>query len=189
MTQLYDKCMNQASELALANVRTLRSAVDLLETLSTDDYNCVHKPYFDASPGAHVRHVLDHYSCLRRDLSSGRIDYDRRDRNIQLERDCYYAICQTQEICSFLENLDPAFHDDLELNVCLHFDDNSGAEKTTRSSLGRELQFLQSHSVHHYAIIAAMLRSFGKHINTQFGVAPSTLIYERQIEPRLKVNS
>jgi hypothetical protein len=47
------------------------------------------------------------------------------------------------------------------------------------TSVGRELQFLVSHTVHHYAVIAAMLRPQGVEPGADFGVAPSTLVYEQ----------
>ena len=45
----------------------------------------------------------------------------------------------------------------------------------SQSSLQRELQFLVSHSVHHYALIRELLRQSGFDAGEGFGVAPSTL--------------
>lgn len=47
------------------------------------------------------------------------------------------------------------------------------------SSLPRELQFLLSHTVHHYALIATMNAVAGVETPEDFGVAPSTLVYRR----------
>jgi hypothetical protein len=44
----------------------------------------------------------------------------------------------------------------------------------------RELQFLVSHTVHHYAVIALILRARGLEPGPDFGVAPSTLKYEQE---------
>jgi hypothetical protein len=49
-----------------------------------------------------------------------------------------------------------------------------------RSSAERELQFLLSHTVHHYALIALMLRTQGYEPGAEFGVAPSTLAYWKE---------
>jgi len=43
------------------------------------------------------------------------------------------------------------------------------------SSLGREFQFLISHTIHHFALIAGLCRLHGVSICNDFGVAPSTL--------------
>ena len=53
------------------------------------------------------------------------------------------------------------------------------APRWAPSSVARELQFLVSHTVHHYAVIAAMLRPQGIEPGVDFGVAPSTLKYEQ----------
>ena len=47
---------------------------------------------------------------------------------------------------------------------------------------GRELLFLISHTVHHFALIAFMLRSFGIEPGDKFGVAPSTLRYRQDCQ-------
>ena len=52
----------------------------------------------------------------------------------------------------------------------------------TESSLGRELQFLQGHSVHHYALMAAMMRFSGEPVDDHFGVAPSTIVHEETVK-------
>ena len=45
------------------------------------------------------------------------------------------------------------------------------------STVARELRFLVSHTVHHYALIAMVLRGHGLDPGEEFGVAPSTLAY------------
>ena len=47
------------------------------------------------------------------------------------------------------------------------------------STLERELMGLIAHSIHHLAIIAMLARSFGHHLDSDFGKAPSTIVYER----------
>jgi hypothetical protein len=43
------------------------------------------------------------------------------------------------------------------------------------SSVGRELQMLSSHAVHHFALIGFILGLLGVTLPPNFGVAPSTL--------------
>ena len=45
------------------------------------------------------------------------------------------------------------------------------------SSISRELQVLSSHTVHHFALIAMTLRMHGVELDSDFGMAPSTLRY------------
>ncbi len=49
------------------------------------------------------------------------------------------------------------------------------------SSVKRELQFLLSHTIHHYSLVAVALRAQGFEPGADFGVAPSTLRYWRKI--------
>lgn len=55
-------------------------------------------------------------------------------------------------------------------------------EELTDSTIRCELQFLQGHTVHHYALIATMLRSLGLDTSREFGMAPSTLIHENTVK-------
>ena len=49
----------------------------------------------------------------------------------------------------------------------------------SESTVARELQFLVSHTIHHHALIAAILRLESHTPAEGFGIAPSTLKYER----------
>ncbi len=50
----------------------------------------------------------------------------------------------------------------------------NGDAVETDSTLERELAMLASHTVHHYAIVALLLRIKGVVVPETFGVAPST---------------
>ena len=43
------------------------------------------------------------------------------------------------------------------------------------TTLGREVAFVLSHTLHHQALIAAHLRATGHDVPDNFGVAPATL--------------
>lgn len=50
------------------------------------------------------------------------------------------------------------------------------------SSIGREMRALSSHTVHHFALIAATLQALGFKMDRNFGMAPSTLRYRAGAE-------
>ena len=52
-------------------------------------------------------------------------------------------------------------------------------EPWSQSTIRRELQYLQAHTVHHYALIAFILRLQGREPAASFGVAPSTLRHRK----------
>lgn len=49
------------------------------------------------------------------------------------------------------------------------------------SSIGRELQVLCSHTIHHYALIAFILAAQGIRVKEDLGVAPSTIRHRSQM--------
>ena len=106
-------------------------------------------------------------------LETGLIDYDRRARDVRIERDRYYAQNRIAATMAAMQGLMP----DLSATVLQARQDSPHWAVT---SLERELQFLLSHTVHHYALIALLLRAQGIEPGKEFGVAPSTLEYWRE---------
>ncbi|MFT5421569.1 MAG: putative damage-inducible protein DinB [Candidatus Endobugula sp.] len=170
------------SNLISCNLSTLTVASDMIRRLPAGKYNYIEKPYFESCLGKHIRHVLDHYLCFVRDFESGVINYEQRQRESQLETDKDYALVVIGEIEQFFNQLIEVNAQDHELSVLLCNDVELPQGEATQSSVRRELQFLQGHSVHHYALIAAMLRFYGIDTSREFGVAPSTLIHEKIVK-------
>lgn len=128
--------------------------------------------------GAHLRHVIDCFRCFQRGLDSGRIDYDSRQRNVLIEKDRSVADSAMAEIIEGLQGLS---RQDAERQVEVKVDTAAWDDPSLHwniSSVGRELQFLLSHTVHHYALIALVLRQQGFEPGSDFGVAPSTLEFQ-----------
>jgi hypothetical protein len=160
------------------NLHFLKQGVDLLRKLDDDTFA---RPTSDrpraAGVGPHFRHCIDFYSCFLRDLASGRIDYDQRQRRPEIESRAAAAIAAIEEIIERLS----AVGDDLHgRQIEVHHDEAPHEERTTawhRTTVGRELRFLASHTVHHYALIAHLAREHGIDPGAEFGVAPATLEY------------
>lgn len=124
--------------------------------------------------GAHVRHVLEHYQSLAAAWQSGMIDYDARQRDPVIEGDRRRALAVIDELTAPLMAAAAAEPSTpVRVQVRCHADDP--AETWTDSSLGRETQFLVSHSVHHFAVIRLLVESDDVPIDPDFGVAPSTV--------------
>jgi uncharacterized damage-inducible protein DinB len=172
--------------LARANASVLRQGAALLSRLSVEQFRDAPRlaglpetalaAFTRGAVGAHVRHVLDHYESFLGGLESGRIDYDRRERDRQLELDPTLARERLESCARRLERF-PAHELDRPLAVTTS--SAPGRAREGASSLSRELQFLASHTVHHYALIAVLVRLWGVAPDDDFGVAPSTLAYEQ----------
>ena len=118
-----------------------------------------------------MRHFVDFYTCLLRDIDRRRVNYDRRERDPQLESDRNYSLTRLRDVAAQLEGmLGQTQNTQLWIRT-----EALGDGPWARSSLARELQTLLSHTVHHYAIIGVVLRAQGFELDRSFGVAPSTL--------------
>lgn len=153
----------------------LEQGIALVKELSTEDFTAKHPALKSGSIGAHFRHNLDHYLRLRENLNTGSINYDARQRDAKIEEDPACAVQTMQALLEFFENITP---DKLDQPLKVLMDCGSHDEANwSGSTLRRELQFLISHTIHHYAIIAMLCRLRGIEPAEHFGVAPSTLHY------------
>lgn len=158
-----------------SNVYLLRQGLNLLGQLDDEQYTRVASGITHAAVGGHLRHCLDFYDAFLRGFTLGKIDYDLRERNELIEKDRSAASAKIGQAIAQLQQL-PA-NQDKELLVKLEGEQAGNASSWNRSSIPRELQFLLSHTVHHYALIAMLLRLQGFQPASDFGVAPSTLKY------------
>lgn len=168
------------SNLLDCNEQILAVASKMIRQLPKEKYNHVERPYFESCLGKHMRHIVDHYLCFIRDVDSGVINYEKRQRDTQIETDKDYALRIIDNIRHFFEEAMRNSVQDASLSVLLCNDVNLPEGEATQSSVRRELQFLHGHSVHHYALIATMLRFYGISTDRELGVAPSTLLYEKK---------
>jgi uncharacterized damage-inducible protein DinB len=160
------------SDAIHANIILLRQGLALLGKLNPDAYATPVPACFHSTPGAHFRHVIDHYQGLFRDLADGRLDYERRARSPDLEASPMCAAEALQGIMDGLSSLPAQADRPLALRA-----ETSGLARPewAATSLRRELEFILSHTVHHYALIAVMCRLLGIETDPEFGLAPSTL--------------
>jgi hypothetical protein len=157
------------------NVRWLRQARRLLTRLDDTVYSTVPANFAPHRAGSHLRHILDFYRCFLDGLASSKIDYDARRRNQAIECSRKAASAAIRSIIRALET-SPALRRERVLWVRME-DAPAGAGAFLQSSTSRELQVLSSHTVHHFALIAMTLRMHGVEMDSDFGMAPSTLRY------------
>jgi hypothetical protein len=122
--------------------------------------------------GGHIRHCLDHVTALLSGAHIGSCHYDRRRRGTDVETSRRAALGHIAELRAALEAL-PSSTLDHVMRVETQLDP-SGAMMVTMSSVGREVAFVTSHTVHHNAIVGQILRGRGIDVAPRFGVAAST---------------
>jgi uncharacterized damage-inducible protein DinB len=163
--------------LAAANLHLIEQGTALLAGLDLGLYSAP-PPVPMGTIGGHFRHCLEFYERFLAGLDAGAIDYDARKRDPRVERDPGHARSRLLAAAAGLRGL-PAVLADHPLAVIDDSDDN-GATVPGRSTVRRELSFLASHTTHHYALIAALLRLRGVEPGAGFGVAASTLAHHRR---------
>ena len=164
--------------LILDNLRSIQQGVNLLGGLDSDNYTWPSPQCFDSHIGGHLRHNIDHYSSFLIGFQKGYVDYDERQRDLRVENDPEFAISELNRIAEELKRIDSP---DLDISLKVKMD--SGSPESTKewslSTVRRELQFLLSHTIHHYALIAVICHLQGVATPSDFGVAPSTLKHQQ----------
>lgn len=156
--------------------------VDLLAELADvisrlDDRQYAAKPVgvIPSSVGGHVRHCLDHVRALVGAAETGWLDYDRRERGTDVETSRGAALAAIDRLVADLRDLP---EDAPEISVAVQAMMTAGGPPVlVASSLGREMAFVLSHTIHHNALVGAMVRMLGGDLPPRFGYAPATLAF------------
>ena len=164
--------------LIQANLHYLKQAELLLEPLSDLSFCQPAESFYRSSIGSHLRHCLDHYDSFNQGLASGEVDYDKRMRLPELESETARALAKTREVSAALRSIDLKTH---PLQLLVKMDCGMGETNWQPSSLGRELQFLISHTIHHFAMIGGICNEVGVALPPDFGIAPSTLRHRAEV--------
>lgn len=124
-----------------------------------------------SSIGSHVRHSLDHVAAVA--CGSDCLDYDTRQRGTDVERSRTSARMRIDELNAELSKLSGA--DAARVVRIAAVVDVDGPIVELESTLGRELAFVISHTVHHHAMITTAAKLAGVVLPERFGWAPSTI--------------
>ena len=157
---------------ALADV--LGQIADVIGALSDSEYAAPGPLGVSGSVGAHVRHCLDHVRALDQALVSRHIDYDARQRGHGIETDRRAALTALDAARTRSLELDDRWLAGLvQVQTQIAGD---GRTVVAHSTIGRELAFVISHTIHHSATISVLLHHHaGLATPGGFGFAPSTL--------------
>lgn len=167
--------MNEYNTYIGLNVYLLKQGIEVLGNLDNEVFNRVDPPRYKSNIGTHFRHILDHYISLLEGWNN-KIDYDARIRGTGIETDADMAKHKCTEV---IENLTKIASSELNISrevlVKSNIEGSKNESPWSVSSIKRELQFLVSHTVHHYALVKLILTLNGRTAPEHFGIAPSTL--------------
>ncbi|CAN5581044.1 hypothetical protein BH09PLA1_BH09PLA1_04890 [soil metagenome] len=163
-----------SSSLATAPLTALlQQLFELVTRLSDSQYTQKPVGVVDSSVGGHVRHCLDHVRSLIDSLDTGELNYDNRRRGKMVESSCRAAL---EEIETLLRDLLSLDSDDLDrtLHLTILLGPTDPPLRVI-TSIGRELAYVLAHTVHHNALVGAMVKTLGGWLPDRFGYAPSTV--------------
>ena len=155
-----------------ALIRRLDELSDALLATPDEVYQPRIEPAVSGTIGEHVRHALDHIAAILSNDAVAPLTYDHRERGTPVETDVDEALRQIFRLKSGLERLRGRRMDEpIAVRTQISA---GGAEVVTWSTVGRELAFVMSHTIHHQALIAVLLAWHRVEVTPRFGVAPST---------------
>lgn len=144
----------------------------VVRRLDDRDYTVQRAVGISGSIGSHLRHSLDHVVALTAGAASGCVDYDHRRRGTAVESCRVSALLEIDHAVRDLRTL-TSFDLDRSLELVAAID-REGTRLSAVTSVGRELAFVMSHTTHHLAVIALLLRDLGIEVPPRFGYAPTT---------------
>lgn len=173
--------LKQACTYTLSQLRAL------ISELQPEQYAKELEVFNGNTVGKHVRHVIEFYQCLYKNVDSGNINYDKRERNIFLENDPALAVSEINSIINLLDQKS----EDISLNLQVTYDWDASEVHSIPSSLYREIAYNLEHTVHHMAIIRIGIESFIPefYFPEDFGVARSTIRNQKEQTRKVKTAS
>jgi len=162
--------MSQLNQLKQAAGNSLKQGILLLESINLELYQANSGTYgVDDTIGRHWRHILNHFHAFFLGYCSGKIDYFNRTRSESIEKGIGAGIKGGKDSLLYLCKMNLL---ELQLQV-------RGDYGITESSTGRELEFLISHTTHHYAVMRIILQKKGIDFSDDFGYSRSTILEKK----------
>ena len=167
---------NTLKTLTRSNIETLSQVLQLLLKLSDAQY--VRKQSVSVSSvGQHIRHIVDHYSALSEGHDAGYVNYNKRNRCCEIEYSRAEGIAAIRITMAWLNSY---FRKDKKILINTEISLTEQNSEVLDSTLSRELYHLMSHTTHHLAYIALLVKNQGVQLSEAIGVAPATATWQRQ---------
>jgi hypothetical protein len=159
-----------------ALINALMQVSDILDTIDNLPNAKATALYCDTNAGKHVRHVLDHILAFIPAVTNGTLDYNRRNRDSDVETSWTAA---QQQLTNIIETLETLPFENLPLNVISEIDSLQTANQNFTSNVPREALYLINHTIHHVAYIRLLAKGCGITMADHIGIAPSTATHLR----------
>jgi uncharacterized damage-inducible protein DinB len=150
----------------------LMQLAESINLLSLDEYTESINVLNNSTIGEHSRHIIELFQQLTYGYDKGIINYDNRDRNINIQENIDFA---TESITEIIKSL---VRKDKKLQL---FTIYNNSEFPIETNYYRELLYNIEHCIHHQAMLKIGLNYLGKiQIKENYGIAKSTQIYNQK---------
>lgn len=164
--------VEQCRKVIKGNVEGLDQGIALLTAMTNEQYCMRAQPYITSSIGEHLRHILDLYYALNENIAV--IDYDVRRRGSLVESCRMTGLSELQQIKTWLLSLQPeVMNKAVLMSTEVSVIDTQVVQVET--TLIRELIFVSTHAIHHYALMDASAKLCEVETPENMGLAPATL--------------
>ncbi len=151
--------------------KNLQRGIKLLNAISDEQYSDTSSPPYHSSIGAHMRHILDVFSCIFNGLETKDVDFSKRERNVLAEQHTDVGIEYFNQVIDKLHQLDRN-----DFGMVISVTDDLGLGKVTmKYTLESALCQAHSHAIHHFSSIGFLVNQLGLELpDNDFGYNPTT---------------
>ncbi|WAC14685.1 DinB family protein [Dyadobacter pollutisoli] len=159
------------------SIEILGQLSEMTEQFSQEEYTRPLDLLSANSVGRHLRHILEFYDLAMRANRTGKLNYDKRERDLSLENDPKQAVAKMKELIVLMRVL----NDDMVLKLEASYSADERNDVKITTTFYRELLYNVEHAVHHMAIMAIAVKVDFRHIRLapNFGIAYSTVKYQQ----------
>jgi len=149
---------------------------DSIEQLTNEQYTVKIPLLSNATIGQHVRHTVELFLCLDKGYESGLVNYEKRERDIDIETNKDFANSLLKKIFKNLSK------ENRQLILETSYDEHSHQTIRIDTNYYREIVYNLEHTVHHMALIRIGINAISEiSLPESFGVAGSTVKYRKTI--------
>jgi hypothetical protein len=159
------------------SIEILSQLIDMTKQFSKEEYTRSLDLLSANSVGRHLRHILEFYDLAVRAGNTGKLNYDKRERNLILENDPREAVSKMKELIMLMRMM----KEDMVLKLEASYSADASNDVRITTTFYRELLYNVEHAVHHMAIMAIAVKIDFKHISLSenFGIAYSTVKHKQ----------
>ncbi len=161
------------------SIQILNQLKNQIERLEAKQYSERLSVFNGSSIGGHARHIIEFYDCLLCSIETGVVNYDARQRDMQIEQNRDYAISIIKKIMAKCQ-----LNNGLEKKLALEAKFKEHTISNVMTSFQREEIYLIEHSIHHFALIRIGIQTnfSSVEIEKNFGVAFSTVAFRKEVQ-------